>query len=180
MRRHIADPHAAEDVVAEVMLRIHEHLGTVDDHERVTAWVFRIARNAITDHYRRTGRRREDLDADDRPLDAGDAADGWLEDQDACVSDLASCIRPLVDALPPDYRRALELTDLEGRTQAEAARIEGVSVSGMKSRVQRGRRLFTALVRNCCEVTTDSRGELVDFQLRADGCGCSPKGPACS
>jgi hypothetical protein len=30
------------------------------------------------------------------------------------------------------------------------------------------------IVRNCCEVTTDSRGELLDFQLRADGCGCSP------
>jgi RNA polymerase sigma-70 factor, ECF subfamily len=173
VRRHVSDPHAAEDVVAEVLARVHEHLDTVDDHERVTAWVFRIARNAITDHYRRAGRRRETLDGDiEITSEAG--ADGWLDDQGAVVADLAACIRPLVDALPGDYRRALELTDLEGRTQAEAARIEGVSVSGMKSRVQRGRRLFAALVRNCCEVTTDSRGELVDFRLRADGCGCSP------
>ncbi len=176
VRRHVSDPHQAEDIVADVLLRIHQHLGTVDDHERVTAWVFRIARNAITDHYRRNARRREDLDAGE-DLVAGDTTDGWLDDQAAVISDLASCIRPLVEALPGDYRRALELTDLEGRTQAEAARIEGVSVSGMKSRVQRGRRLFAALVRNCCEVTTDSRGELVDFQLRADGSGCSP---ACS
>jgi RNA polymerase sigma-70 factor (ECF subfamily) len=176
VRRHIADLHAAEDVVAEVLLRIHQHLGTVDDHERVTGWVFRIARNAITDHYRRTARRRNDhLDGDTVESLAGeDTADGWLEDQGAVVAELASCIRPLVDALPADYRRALVLTDLEGRTQAEAARIEGVSVSGMKSRVQRGRRLFTALVRNCCEVTTDSRGALVDFQLRDGGCGCNP------
>ena len=173
VRRHIADLHHAEDVVAEVMLRIHEHLGTVDDHERVTAWVFRIARNAITDHYRRTGRRRENLGTDE-DLESPAGVDDWLDDQQAALTDLASCIRPLVEALPRDYRRALELTDLEGHTQAEAARIEGVSVSGMKSRVQRGRRLFTALVRNCCDVTTDSRGELVDFQLRSDGCGCSP------
>jgi RNA polymerase sigma-70 factor (ECF subfamily) len=175
VRRHVADPHQAEDIVADVLLRIHQHLETVDDHERVTAWVFRIARNAITDHYRRTARRREDLDGGE-DLVADDTTDGWLDDQGAVLSDLASCIRPLVGALPGDYRRALELTDLEGRTQAEAARIEGVSVSGMKSRVQRGRRLFAALVRSCCEVTTDSRGELVDFQLRADGCGCSPTG----
>jgi RNA polymerase sigma-70 factor (ECF subfamily) len=173
VRRHVADPHHAEDVVADVMLRIHEHLGTVDDHERVTAWVFRIARNAITDHYRRTARRRENLGADEE-LASPAGVDDWLDDQQAALTDLASCIRPLVEALPSDYRRALELTDLEGHTQAEAARIEGVSVSGMKSRVQRGRRLFTALVRNCCDVTTDSRGELVDFQLRSDGCGCSP------
>lgn len=175
VRRHVADPHAAEDVVAEVLVKIHEHLAAVDDTERVTAWVFRIARNAITDHYRRTARRREDRDRNlVEDLTAGDTADGWLEDQAAVLTDLASCIRPLVDSLPGDYRRALELTDLEGRTQAEAARIEGISVSGMKSRVQRGRRLFAALVRSCCEVTTDSRGELVDFRLRADGCGCDP------
>jgi RNA polymerase sigma-70 factor (ECF subfamily) len=173
VRRHVADPHQADDVVADVLLRIHQHLGTVEDHERLTAWVFRIARNAITDHYRRTARRREDLDPGS-DLVAADTTDGWLDDQGAVLSDLASCIRPLIEALPGDYRRALELTDLEGRTQAEAARIEGVSVSGMKSRVQRGRRLFTALVRTCCEVTTDTRGELVDFQLRPDGCGCSP------
>lgn len=171
--RHISDRHQAEDVVADVLLRIHEHLGSVDDHERITAWVFRIARNAITDHYRRTARRREDLGTDDG-LPAGDSADGWVEDQGTVLSDLASCIRPLIDALPTDYRRALELTDLQGHTQAEAARIEGVSVSGMKSRVQRGRRLFAAMVRNCCEVTTDSRGELVDFEQRAAGCGCDP------
>lgn len=173
VRRHIADAHQAEDVMAEVLLRIHENLGTLDDHERVTAWVWRITRNAITDHYRRSARRRETSGADDEV--AGDeSADAWVDDQAAVLSELASCIRPLVDALPADYRRALQLTDLEGRTQADAARLEGVSVSGMKSRVQRGRRLFAALVRNCCEVTTDSRGEVVDFHLRADGCGCSP------
>lgn len=173
VRRHVADPHHAEDVVADVLVRIHQHLGAVDDQERVTAWVWRITRNAIIDHYRRTARRREGLGLDDElPGEAG--ADVWIDDQAAVVSDLAACIRPLIDTLPPDYRRALELTDIEGRTQAEAARIEQISVSGMKSRVQRGRRLFAAVVRTCCEVTTDARGELVDFQLRVDGQGCSP------
>ena len=67
VRRRVNDPHQADDVVAEVMLRIHQNLGTLDDHERVTAWVFRIARNAITDHYRRNGRRREVLAAELEP-----------------------------------------------------------------------------------------------------------------
>jgi RNA polymerase sigma-70 factor (ECF subfamily) len=174
VRRHVADPHHAEDVVAEVLLRIHEHVSSVDDRERVTAWVWRITRNAITDHYRRTGRRREALGADDEDLAGDGGADAWVEDQAAVLSDLASCIRPLIDALPADYRRALELTDLEGRTQADAARLEGVSVSGMKSRVQRGRRLFAAMVRTCCDVTTDTRGGLVDFHPRPDGSGCAP------
>jgi RNA polymerase sigma-70 factor, ECF subfamily len=173
VRRRINDPHQADDIVADVMLRIHQNLGALDDHERVTAWVFRVTRNAITDHYRRTGRRREVLAAEIE-ADADPSADAWLDDQEATLSELAACIRPLVDALPPEYRRALELTDFEGRTQADAARIEMISVSGMKSRVQRGRRQFAALVKQCCDVTTDSRGELVDFTVRTDGCGCPP------
>ena len=173
VRRRISDPHQADDVVADVMLRIHQNLEALDHHERVTAWVFRITRNAITDHYRRTGRRREVATGELAPA-AESAADGWLDDQAATLAALAACIRPLVEALPADYRRALELTDFEGRTQADAARIEGISLSGMKSRVQRGRRQFSTLVKQCCDVTTDSRGELVDFSLRADGCGCPP------
>jgi len=173
VRRRINDPHQADDVVADVMLRIHQNLGSLDDQERVTAWVFRIARNAITDHYRRIGRRREILTDELEPA-ADESADAWLDDQDATLAELASCIRPLVDALPADYRRALELTDFDGHSQAEAARIEGISLSGMKSRVQRGRRQFATLVKQCCDVTTDSRGELVDFTFRADGCGCPP------
>jgi RNA polymerase sigma-70 factor (ECF subfamily) len=175
VRRRINDPHHAEDVVADVMLRIHQNLASLDDHERITAWVFRITRNAITDHYRRTARRREVLAAEIEP-DVDQGADAWLDDQAATLIELAACIRPLVDALPADYRRALELTDFEGRTQADAAQIEGISLSGMKSRVQRGRRQFATLVKQCCDVTTDSRGELVDFNLRRDGCGCPPAG----
>src|SRR5215217_7068043 len=169
VRRRISDPHQADDVVAEVMLRIHQSLGTLDDRERVTAWVFRITRNAITDHYRRNGRRREVLAAEIEPV-ADPSADAWLDDQETTLSELAACIRPLVDALPSDSRRALELTDLQGHTQADAARIEGISVSGMKSRVQRGRRQFATLVKQCCDVTTDARGQLVDFNPRAGGC----------
>jgi RNA polymerase sigma-70 factor, ECF subfamily len=173
VRRRINDPHQADDVVAEVMLRIHQHIDSVDDQQRVTAWVFRIARNAITDHYRRVGRRHEVLGAEVDHV-AESSADAWLDDQQATLSELAACIRPLIDALPTDYRRALELTDFDGLTQADAARLEGISLPGMKSRVQRARRQFGTLVRQCCDVTTDSRGELVDFRLRTDGCGCPP------
>jgi RNA polymerase sigma-70 factor, ECF subfamily len=173
VRRRVNDPYQADDVVAEVMLRIHQHLATLDDREHVTAWVFRIARNAITDHYRRSARRREVPAAELEPL-TDPSADAWLDDQDATLAELASCIRPLVEALPRDYRRALELTDFDGHSQVDAARMEGISVSGMKSRVQRGRRQFATLVKQCCDITIDARGEVIDYQLRADGCGCPP------
>lgn len=174
VRRHVPRAHDADDIVAEVMARIHQHVDALDDRERVTAWVFRIARNAVADHYRRERRRREALGVEVDAIGAG-GADGWLHDAEAARAELAACVRPLVDALPPAYRQALELTDLAGRTQAEAARLAGISVSGMKSRVQRGRRLFAARLRDCCQVSTDTRGRPIDFEVRPGGrsaCGC--------
>ena len=63
VRRRIANPDRAEDLVAEIVLRIHQNVGTLDDQERLPNWVFRIARNAIIDEYRRAGRSREQLTA---------------------------------------------------------------------------------------------------------------------
>ncbi|MDP8910370.1 MAG: RNA polymerase subunit sigma-24, partial [Chloroflexota bacterium] len=63
VRRRIADPHEADDVVGEILVRIHSGLHEVNDEDRVTAWLFRIARNAIIDSHRRKARSREQLEA---------------------------------------------------------------------------------------------------------------------
>ncbi len=54
--RRIADPDRAEDLVAQILLRIHQSLHTVDDRERLTHWVSRVAHNAVIDEYRRAAR----------------------------------------------------------------------------------------------------------------------------
>ena len=51
VRRRIADPDRADDLVAEILLRIHQNVGSLDDRERLPNWIFRIARNAIIDEY---------------------------------------------------------------------------------------------------------------------------------
>jgi RNA polymerase sigma-70 factor (ECF subfamily) len=170
VRRRVSDREQAEDLLSEIVVRVHRNLGSVEDHERLTAWVFRIARNVIKDHYKMSGRRREMLDPEPEPS-AEVGADAWVDDQELVLSELALCLRPLLGRLPDEYRRALELTDLGGLTQAEAAEREHVSVSGMKSRVQRGRRQLAVVLQDCCVPTFDSRGVPVDFRPRPDICG---------
>ncbi len=168
VRRRISDPHRADDVVAEILLRVHQSIGSLDDHERLPNWMFRIARNAIIDEYRRMGRNREQLTAT-LPDDAAD--DRMDEDEPSAVPELAACLRPLLDGLPADQRDAVEMVDLEGRTQADVAAQVGVSVSGMKSRVQRGRRRLADLLGQCCALTLDGRGVPMDYEPPPD-CGC--------
>jgi RNA polymerase sigma-70 factor (ECF subfamily) len=73
--------------------------------------------------------------------------------------------------LPAAHREALLLTDLGGIDQAAAARRVGVSVSGMKSRIQRGRRQLRTLLEACCRIDLDSRGGIVAYRPRdQDSC----------
>ena len=175
VRRRIADPHRADDLVGDILLRIHQNLHTVDSGDRLASWVFRIARNAVTDEYRRAARHRERLAADpgtDFGSDLVDEGGRPGEDADAEVlTELSKCLRPLLRQLPPHHRRAVELADLEGLSQVEAARREGISVSGMKSRVQRGRRQLRELVSACCALTLDARGQPIAYR-RLAGCPC--------
>jgi RNA polymerase sigma-70 factor (ECF subfamily) len=168
VRRRIANPDRADDLVAEILLRIHQNIASLDDRELLPNWVFRIARNVVIDEYRRAGRSRELPTATlpDQPIEP-------FTDQDepVAVRELSACMRPMLKGLSADQRDALEMVDLAGMTQADAARQAGVSLSGMKSRVQRGRRRLAEILGQCCALTLDSRGLPMDYRP-PPGCGC--------
>ena len=76
----------------------------------------------------------------------------------------------MVERLPPHYREAVALVDLSGLPQTEAAAQVGLSVSGLKSRVQRGRRSLKEILVACCPVETDSGGRIVDYDRPGPVC----------
>jgi RNA polymerase sigma-70 factor (ECF subfamily) len=167
--RRVPDADSAEDILQEVMLRIHRHVGELEDSAAVAAWIHQIARNAIADYYRHPAVRRE------RP--SGVVFDGEAASSEPPAgelrSELAACLGPLIERLGPSYRDAITLTELEGLTQTEAAARLGLSVSGMKSRVQRARGQLRDLLIGCCEIELDRRGGVTGFEPRRGPCGCS-------
>jgi RNA polymerase sigma-70 factor (ECF subfamily) len=72
----------------------------------------------------------------------------------------------MIERLPENYRQAITLVDLEGLAQHEAAARLGLSVSGMKSRVQRGRHQLRDMLEACCVIALDRRGGVTDYDLR--------------
>src|SRR5687767_6581405 len=115
-----------DDVVQEVLLRIQQGVAELRDAERIDAWIFQIARNVITDGYRRRGRHQAFASvATAEPA----AADG----EGTAVAELTSCLPPMIARLPEPYRTAIEWTELQGLTQSEAASRAALSISGMKS-----------------------------------------------
>ncbi len=168
--RRIENPADVDDVVQDIFVRIHERIDSVEDEERVHAWIYQIARNSIIDYYRAPRRRRERLGVDTE-LDLVPAPDVDADDSSA-IEELAPCLTPLLEQLTPTYRAALELTEVKGLTQREAATVQQISVSGMKSRVQRGRRQLHDLLRACCEIELDRRGGVINYAMGESACAC--------
>jgi RNA polymerase sigma-70 factor, ECF subfamily len=168
--RHAAD---ADDVVQRVFLRVHEGLSSLRDEERVHAWVYRTATHAIADYYRGPVNRREvasgSLDDFAATPVAGAARDD--DDDQQARKEFAGCVQPLLQSLSAADRETLALIDVEEVSQVDAARRLGLSVSGMKSRIQRARRRFRTVVEECCRVHLDRRGGIIGYERRS-ACGC--------
>ena len=159
-----------DDVVQEVFLRVTQHLPSLRQADRIEAWLFQIARNTLHDAMR--ARQRRDTRTAALETDLPDEA--GAEDVRAAEAELAPCLVPMVARLSEPYRQAIELTSMHGLTQAEAARRTGVSISGMKSRVQRARGQLKAMLLRCCEVDVDRRRGVADFHMRESAsCGGS-------
>jgi hypothetical protein len=85
----------------------------------------------------------------------------------------------MIHSLPGPYREAILLTEFDGLSQVEMARRLGISVSGPKSRVQRGRRQLKNMLLDCCRFEFDRRGRVFDCQARRNDCpSCASPSPA--
>jgi len=156
-----------DDVLQDVFLRAQRALPDLRDEERFGAWMYRVARSAIAESHRQRERHPlADLETTE-PLEIDSDSPTPLE------TEIAAYLVPLISRLPSPYRETLTLTELEGFTQQAAADALGVSLSGAKSRVQRGREKLRALLDECCRIGVDARGRVIDCEPRdPSGCRC--------
>ncbi|MEI9936416.1 MAG: sigma-70 family RNA polymerase sigma factor [Pseudomonadota bacterium] len=157
-----------DDVLQDVFLRAQRALPDLRDEERFGPWMYRIARSAIAESHRQRSRHPVLEVEGPEPTVAIEASGPTpLETQ------IAAYLVPLISRLPSPYREALTLTELEGLTQQAAADKLGISLSGAKSRVQRGREKLRALRNECCSIGVDARGRVMECEpLLRTGCRC--------
>ncbi len=160
--QRVSDEQVAEDLLQETFIRIHQRLGDIDDVRRLTSWIFQIARNLVIDHYRAKSRDAAAM-ADDLETQRDDGPNlnalvaGWLPQ--------------MISELPDAYREYVEIYELKGIPQQRIAEQLGLSLSGAKSRVQRGREKLKALLFDCCTFERDRRGNVIGYvQNIAEDC----------
>lgn len=153
--RRVRDRDLASDLLQETFVRVHQGLPNLKDDERVLAWIYRVARNTIADHFRKEVK-AESLDGNEHAGTAEPESDNWNEE-------MGRCLLGMLSSLPEEYRAAVELAEVEGIPQREVGERLGLSLSGAKSRVQRGREMLRNMLLECCHVELDRRGNVVDF-----------------
>jgi RNA polymerase sigma-70 factor (ECF subfamily) len=168
--KRVNDHGHVDDVLQDVFVRVHRQMDSVNDPRRLVSWIYQITRNAIIDHYRKPGRQREVLAGLSSGLEVLNEVPMTFEttvDAAELRAELAGCLRPMIDQLSQDYRDAITLVELKGLTQRAAAKQMGISLSGMKSRVQRGRKQLKQMLEDCCVVELDRRGGIADYHSRS-------------
>jgi RNA polymerase sigma-70 factor (ECF subfamily) len=162
IRSRVSDPATADDILQDVFLRIHSRIETLNNCDKVQSWVFQIARNAVVDHYRA---RKDSTELPETIPDGGpDSTEEALPEAETCRMD--NCMLPMIQSLPDKYRDAVIMAEIDGLPQKQIAEKLGISLSGAKSRVQRGRAMMKGMLLDCCRFDFDRRGNVIDYDRR--------------
>lgn len=164
LRRHLRTAADVDDVLQDVFVRVHRHAARLGQEAHLSAWLFSVARSALVDFQRRHRRALPVADAAKEDVQAD--AEAELAEHAA----IAAGLRDLVASLPEGYARAVTLVDLDGLSLREAAERLDLSLSGAKSRVQRGRRLVRAALLRCCHFVVDAYGTILEAQAACCCC----------
>lgn len=160
----VSEKAVADDILQEVFTRILSRIDALKDCDKLQSWIYQITRNAIIDYYR-FQKKMAELPT---TLTAPDA-----EFNNTASEEIDACLLPMIKSLPDSYREAVMLSEIQDRTQEEVAKKQGISLSGAKSRVQRGRAMIKEMMFGCCRFEFDKRGNVIDYERKADSdCQC--------
>ena len=140
IRRRVPDPNDAEDILQDVFYRLVEANRLLMPIEQVTAWLFRVARNRITDVFRKKEPENfSDLavaDEDDDTLQFEDLLPSRDDGPEALYarSFLLDELKRALSELPKDQREVFVAHELEGRSFKELSETTGVSMNTLLSR----------------------------------------------
>jgi len=137
--RLTGNSHDAEDLTQEVFVRVFRSLSSYTPGT-FEGWLHRITTNLFLDQARRKAKIRFDALAED----ADQRIPGRVPSPDSQVADamLDADVEAALADLPPEFRAAVVLCDIEGLSYDEIADVLGVKLGTVRSRIHRGRKML--------------------------------------
>ena len=152
----VGDRGLAEDILHDVFAKVITREDSLREPAKLTGWLYKVTRNAIIDRLR-SNRPFVELP---REIEAEN-------EESTAEAKLAACLQPMIEALPETYREAVMLSEIDGMPLKRIAEGQRITLSGVKSRVQRGRQKLEVMLRDCCALEFSRDGTVMDFSPKA-------------
>lgn len=152
IRNRISNKEDAEDLTQEVFFKLSR--SNTENIKDLKSWIYTIAKNTITDFYRKKKVHTEAFE---------DKAIFDDSSNEVAVRELSKCVRHFINELPDKYRVTLVLSDLEDIPQKEIAARLNINYTTLRSRVQRGRKKLRELFSDCCTIEQGGKGSILGF-----------------
>ena len=146
----IRDRDLSKDIMQDIYIKMHHNFEKIHDSLKRKAWLFAIARNVISDHFRKQKRSVPDKIGNDNEANTSNKK-------------FERCLVPHINKLPLIYKEAFIKVELANCSQLQLARELNISYSGAKSRVQRAKQLLKKYFRECCNITSDKYGNIITY-----------------
>ena len=161
IRAKVETSEDAEDILNDVFSKLVKVASENKYPDNLVPWLYHVTKNRIVDYYRSKGRFEqlpEDLAEDHEKADA--------------IKSISKCMLPMIQALPENYQQPLMLSEIEGQKYIEVANELHLTLSAVKSRILRGRKLLYGSILACCEIRRDNTGKVIDYEVKpGSSCG---------
>lgn len=143
----------AEDVLAEVFLKLAKQTELTRIPHKLPNWLYRTTRNSIIDYYRTK-----------KPFDP--LPDNLIQNTPSVetMAVLSRCLMPIIDELPQLYRLPIIKSEIEEKTMKQVSEELGLSLPAVKSRILRGRKKLKQAMSRRCTFYYDEEGQLTDYK----------------
>jgi len=154
----VKDMWVAEDLLQETFVKVQKNLIRLNDSQKTSSWIFRIAYNVCQDHFRNSKRKAQQensvrqTEIFPHPL----SSQKLLEQQQ-----MSQCVQEKMKFLPESLQTPLLLFDMMGFSHGEIADILDISMENTKVRLHRARKKFKAVLEKNCHLEMDERNVLV-------------------
>ena len=157
VKARVQNQEDAEDLTQEVFYKISKT--AIDEIDNIKNWAFKIAKNTITDYYRKKKIKTE-LFPDDRSF--------VNHNKNEVVLELSDYIPICINLLPDEYKSILILSDIENVPQKEIAERLGMNYITVRSKIQRGRKKLKQMFSECCGVKQGGKGSIIEYCSSTD------------
>lgn len=146
------DEDDAKDLVQDTFLKSFRFIDSYERGTNAKAWLFKILKNGFINEYRRKSRKPNEVDYEDfltyQESDASTGVGNMDLREDLFKALIGDEVTQAVNDLPVDFRTVILLSDVEGFTYEEIAKIIDIPIGTVRSRLHRARNLMKEKLRD--------------------------------